>query len=213
MKKIVIFGAGGFAREVQQLISDINKEKEIWELLGFIVDSNYVNNEIINGLHILGDERWFITHPEVSVVIAIGDSELRKNKVLALEKIGKIKYPKLIHPRAWVGDFIEIGEGTIICAGALITTNVKIGKHVHVNIGSTIGHDAELENFVTLNPSVNISGNVVLQECSEIGTGTVIIPKVKVGRSTTVGAGSIVIRDLDANGVAVGAPAKIIKEK
>lgn len=215
MNKIVIFGAGGFAREIQQLVYDLNDslKTEKWNLLGFVVDKQYVSDKLVNGLPILGDETWLQNNPDVYLVIAIGSSELRKRKVKELERIVKNPFAILIHPKAWVGNFVDVGAGSVICAGALITTNISIGKHVHINIGATVGHDAQVNDYVTLNPSVNVSGNVILEESAEVGTGSIIIPKVVVGENTMVGAGSVVIKNLEANGVAVGAPAKIIKKK
>jgi sugar O-acyltransferase (sialic acid O-acetyltransferase NeuD family) len=117
----------------------------------------------------------------------------------------------LIHPRAWVGQHVDIGEGSILCAGALITTDIRINRQVHVNIGATIGHDSILEDFVTLNPSVNISGNVKLEEGVEVGTNSVVIPGCVVGNWSIIGAGSVVTKNLPPNITAVGAPAKAIK--
>jgi acetyltransferase-like isoleucine patch superfamily enzyme len=106
-----------------------------------------------------------------------------------------------------------LGKGSIICAGTLITTNIKIGRHVHVNIGSTIGHDSILNEYVTLNPSVNVSGNVEIGTGCEIGTGSVLIPHVKVDEWSIVGAGSVVTKSLQANVTAVGAPARVVKQR
>lgn len=212
-KKIVIYGAGGFAREVLQIIKDINKfsKKEIWLPLGYLTDEDYLSSDLINNLPIIGTVEWLKFNPDVFLIIGVGSPTLRKRVHEQLEAFSVVNYATLIHPKAWIGDMVEVGEGSIICAGTLITTNIKIGKHVQINIGSTIGHDAILEDFATLNPSVNVSGNVILKLGSEIGTGTVLIPQVEVGSWSIVGAGSVVTKSLPDNITAVGSPAKIIK--
>jgi sugar O-acyltransferase (sialic acid O-acetyltransferase NeuD family) len=208
-KKIVIYGAGGFAREVLQIIKDINKEQdqEIWNPLGYLVDEAYISSD-------LGSIDWLKSNSNVFVIVAVGSSSLRRRICEQIDIIsGKDSYATLVHPRAWVGEFVEIGSGSIVCSGALITTNVKIGRNVHVNIGSTIGHDAILGDFVTLNPSVNVSGNVKVEAGCEIGTGSVLIPLIQVDAWSIVGAGSVVTKSLPANVTAVGAPARLVKQR
>ncbi len=208
MQNIVIIGTGGFAREVAWLIEDINKESKRWNLLGFVDETLEVGTKI-NGYEVIGDTKWLIKQ-EVFVVIAIGNSLIRKNIINELVNSNN-KYATLIHPSVIMSDSNEIGEGTIICAGTIITVNVKIGKHVIINLHSTIGHEAIIENFVTILPGVNISGNVKIEQCANIGTGTAIIQGIKIGSNTIVGAGAVVVKDIPSDCTAVGSPAKPIK--
>ncbi len=212
MQPIVIFGAGGFGREVLQLIRDINRVSPQWECLGFLSDATG-SQETVAGLPVLGGIDWLAGRPEVSVVVAIGNSVARRRVVGAIQARCNNAFPALVHPRAWVGDYVEMGPGSIICAGSLVTTDISLGQHVHVNIGSTIGHDATLADYVTLNPSVNVSGNVHLREGCQVGTGSVLIPGCEVGNWSILGAGAIVTQSIDANVTAVGAPARPIKQR
>jgi acetyltransferase-like isoleucine patch superfamily enzyme len=104
-----------------------------------------------------------------------------------------------------------MGEGNIICAGNILTCNIVIGNYVTINLTCTIAHDDIIEDFVTILPGCNISGNVHLKRKVDVGTKTAIIPGVVVGENTIIGAGSTVINDLPANCTAVGTPAKPIK--
>lgn len=210
---IIIFGAGGFAREVLQLILDINKGAPTWEPIGFLVDSKISAPSSIHGFPVLRDSAWLTAHPNTQIVIAVGSSVARFNIAARLAREYSNTFATLVHPRAWVGQGVEIGSGTVVCAGALITTDVIIGNHVHINIGSTVGHDAVLNDFVTLNPSVNISGNVIVGSGSAVGTGSILIPHANVGEWSLVGAGSLVIKPLGANVTAVGSPARVIKTR
>ncbi len=214
---IAIFGAGGFGREVLQIILDINsasaESQKKWKPIGFIVDTAFLIEDVVQQLPVLGTIDWLLANPTVQITIAIGSSSARSHIARAIEARASNIFSTLVHPKAWVGRNVEIGRGSIICAGALITTDITIGQHVHVNIGSTIGHDAVLGNFVTLNPGVNISGNVILGDGVEIGTGSVLIPHAEVGPWSIVGAGAVVTKKLDANVTAVGAPARAIKSR
>lgn len=210
---IAIFGAGGFGREVLQVILDINENFEQsppWLPVGFVVDEGYDAEGTIHGLPVYVGSSWLEQHSDVQVIIAVGSSAGRKKIAERIAGYGNT-FATLVHPRAWVGRNVNVGIGSVICAGALVTTDITISEHVHVNIGSTIGHDAVLSGYVTLNPSVNISGNASLATGVEVGTGSVVIPNVNIGEWSIVGAGSIVTKSLEPNVTAVGVPAKVIK--
>jgi sugar O-acyltransferase (sialic acid O-acetyltransferase NeuD family) len=211
-KPLVIFGAGGFGREVLQVLRDTNlTTPETWNPIGFIVDSEYNTQPFVQGLPVLGGIEWLRKNKETQVVIAVGSSAARYRIAIKIMSECENSFATLVHPRAWLGEYVHVGCGSVICAGALITTDIHIGEHVHINIGSTIGHDAVLNDFVTLNPNTNISGRVTLQQGAEVGTGSTIIPHANVGSWVIIGAGSTVIKPLDDNVTAVGTPAKVIK--
>jgi len=213
-RRLVIFGAGGFGREVLQLVRDINEVSSRWKCEGFLVDSGYaISGGTVQGLPILGDLGWLVKNPDVHWVIAVGSPSARRGIALRARQVCKNAFATLIHPRAWIGKFVEIGDGSIVCAGAMITTDIRIGQHVQINTGATIGHDAILEDFATIYSCVNVTGSVRIGEGAEVGTGVVILPKAFVGCWSIVGAGSVVLNDLPSNITAVGVPAKAIKER
>lgn len=209
MKDIVIIGAGGFGREVAWLIEDINKVNNEWNIVGFVDDNKSIQGTEINGYKVVGDIDW-LEKQEVFVVNAIGDPIIKK-KVMDKLDGSKNKYPVLIHPSVICSDRVSFGEGSIICAGNIITVNIEIGKHVIINLDCTIGHDANIGDYSTVLPSVNVSGFVKTEECVSVGTGSAVIQGVNIGRNTVVGAGAVVVKDLPANCTAVGSPAKPIK--
>lgn len=212
---IVIFGAGGFGREVLQVILDINESLNTappWLPVGFIVDEGYDADDTIHGLPVHVGLSWLQQHSDVHVVIAVGSSAGRKKIAERIAAYGN-SFATLIHPRAWLGRHVKAGPGSVICAGALLTTDIDVGAHVHVNIACTLGHDSVLGDFVTLNPAVSVSGNVEIAEGCEIGTGSILIPYASVGSWSIVGAGSIVTKPLPENITAVGAPARVIKTR
>ncbi|MDZ5000819.1 transferase, partial [Clostridium perfringens] len=126
------------------------------------------------------------------------------------EEIG-LKPATLIHPNVELGNFNEIGIGNIICAGNVITVNVKTGKYVTINLSCTIGHDVILKDYITVYPSVSISGNCDIGERVEIGTRTAIIQWLTIGKGSILGAGSVVVKNIPKCCTAVGVPAKPIK--
>ena len=212
MKKLIIVGASGFGREVAWLVERINQVEETWDLIGFVDDNPDIHGNKINNNLVLGGCECLADHPDAYVVCAVAASVVRKRIIEKINKINpKVKYATLIDPSVEMSQYVTVGEGSIICAHTIITVNIVIEKHVILNLDCTVGHDAVLHDYVTVYPSVNISGNTDIGECVELGTGMQIIQGKKIGANTIVGAGSVVVKDLPEKCTAVGCPAKPIK--
>ena len=210
MKDLYIIGAGGFGREVAWIVERINSIKPTWNLKGFIDDNETLWGSKEGEYHVFGGCECLSTLEDVYAVCAVGSSNVRK-KIIEKLKDTSVKFATLVDPSVLYSNSVKIGEGAIVCAGTIITVNVNIGDHVIVNLDCTIGHDAVIDDFVTIYPSVNVSGNVLIGECSELGTGTQIIQGKKVISNTIIGAGAIVVKDCLESGTYVGSPAKKIK--
>lgn len=212
MNNIAIFGAGGFGREVKTIIDSINNLKtNTYNFIGFF-DDNLPTGTIINGYPILGNSDSLNEYDkELNLVIAIGDP-LIKQKVLNKIKNQKITYPTIIHPNTSISkDDVNIGKGCIICQGVIITCNIEIGDFVILNLMCTVGHDTVIKNNCAFMPSVNISGEVLIEENVYVGTGAKIINLLEIGSNTIIGAGAVVSKSVPSNCTAVGIPAKPIK--
>lgn len=212
MKSLYIIGAGGFGREVAWLVERINAVNPTWTLEGFIDDNPDVIGTIVGGYPVVGgvDALGALDH-EAWVICAIGAAKVRKVVIEKATAFQNVKFATLIDPSVLMSDRVTIGEGSIICAGNIITVDIKLGKHCIVNLDCTIGHDAILEDYVTVYPSVNISGITHIGEGSELGTGMQIIQGKTIGNEAIVGAGAVVVKDIPARCVAVGSPAKPIR--
>lgn len=142
-----------------------------------------------------------------NMIISIGDNSIRKQ---ISEKINAI-YLNAIHPSAVISSYVEINEGTVIMAGVIVNASVNIGKHCIVNTGAVIDHDCTLRDFVHISPNVSLAGNVFVDEGTHIGIGTCVKQGIKIGKWVTIGAGSVIIRDIPDFAVVVGNPGKVIK--
>ena len=213
-KDIVILGASGFAKEILWLLEENNKIVDEWNILGFIDRSYPSKKELIHGYEVVGDDEWLVNYEdEIHVVCGVGSASLRKKIVQTFQDKENIIFPNLISRSAVLSDSVKMGRGCIVCTNSVLTVDICLGNFVTVNYDCTIGHDAVLEDFITLYPSVNVSGNVHIQSETEIGVGTQIIQGLTVGENTIIGAGAVVVRDIPSNCTAVGNPAKVIKQE
>lgn len=196
MKKGII-GAGGFGREIYWSLSMMERVNTV-----FFVDDVYWDNsdDKILPLSLFDASKY-------EVVVAIADSYSRQRIVESLPE--DTKYFTHIHPSAQIhGDDVEIGEGSIICAGTIITTNVKIGKHAHLNLITTIGHDCVIGNYFTTAPGVQISGNVTIGNRVYFGTRSCVKQKITICDDVTIGMNAGVIKNITEPGIYIDTPSK-----
>ena len=210
MKDLYIIGAGGFGREVAWLVERLNDENPTWRLKGFVDDNQHLWGTMEDGYPVLGGIEYLMRKEGAYAVCAVGSAVTRK-RIVERFKGSAVRFATLIDPSVLMSKRVTVGEGSIICAGTIITVDVTIGRHVIINLDCTLGHDDVVGDFVTMYPSVNVSGNVVLGACTELGTGTQIIQGKRIATETIVGAGSVVGREIMEGGTYVGAPAKKIK--
>jgi sugar O-acyltransferase (sialic acid O-acetyltransferase NeuD family) len=209
LKDLFIIGAGGFGREVAWLVRRINAVTPTWNIKGFIDDNESLWYTVEDGYNVLGGCDYLKKQESAWAVCAVGNAKTRKK---IIEKLGaSVNFATVIDPSVVISESVNIGVGTIICAGTIITVDEKIGNHVIINLDCTIGHDDVIDDYVTIYPSVNVSGACHLGTCVEIGTGSQIIQGLSVGDGTIVGASACVVKDLEAEVTAVGCPARVIK--
>lgn len=211
IEKIAIIGAGGFGREVKCLIDDINSKEKQYEIIGFF-DDNIEVGKSINGIKNLGSiESINNIDYNLNIALGVGVPEIKKKLISSINNTN-IKFPNLIHPNVIKStDDVAIGIGNIICAGNIITCNIDIQDFVTLNLSCTVGHDTTIKSYSSFMPSVNISGEVIIEENVYVGTGAKIINNLSIGTNTIVGAGAVVSKSLPENCTAVGIPAKPIK--
>lgn len=209
MRDICIVGAGGFGREVLWLIQRINEKEKCWNILGYI-DDHIPAGTSLDEYPVLGTCEDLLGMEDVWVVVAVGASKVRRQIVEKIACSGKLHFATLIDPSVLLSKRVTIGEGSIICAGSILTVDIQVGKHVIINLDCTVGHDAVMGDFTTVYPSANISGCVTIGEGTELGTGMQIIQGRTIGEECIIGAGTVVIRDIPAGSKAVGNPARIL---
>jgi sugar O-acyltransferase (sialic acid O-acetyltransferase NeuD family) len=212
-QRIVIYGDRGFGREVHQLITDLARLGAPVACVGFLVDAGYREFDTVHGLPVFGDASWLASAPDVQVMIAIGATAPRYRIARLIESTYRTPFAILQHSHAWVGNHVSVGEGSVICAGAMVPTDISLGRHVQLHVGCTVGHRSMIGDFATIAPGANVSGRVDVGDGVFIGAGAVVVPDVKIGHWAIVGAGAVVTKDVPANSTVVGSPARIIRNR
>jgi sugar O-acyltransferase (sialic acid O-acetyltransferase NeuD family) len=195
MEKVII-GAGGFASEIRAHYDNLEMK--------CFVDHEYYspNDDNIYSLNDFDPERY-------EVVISIGDPKLREEMVNKLPS--NTKYFTYIHKSAQILGDVTIGEGSMIAAGCVITTNIRIGKHAHLNLLSTVGHDCIIGDYFTTAPGAKISGNCNIGDRVYFGTNSSVRQKINICNDVIIGLNAGVVKDINEPGIYVGVPVKKIK--
>ena len=206
--KLLIIGAGGHGRVVADIAMKMNK----WGHIAFLDDDENINSSM--GIDIIGKSKdAFIYIKDYDIFVAIGNNKTREKIQNQLEKAGA-SIPILIHPSAIIGKEVDIGNGTVVIAGAVINCCSKISRGCIVNTCATIDHDNVIQEYVHISPGVRIAGTVEIGKGTWIGIGAVIINDKKITSGCIIGAGAVVVKDIIEAGIYIGVPAtKFYREK
>lgn len=202
-KSVVIIGASGHGKVIADII--VNSDDKV---LGFLDDADDVQGKKIIGFPVLGKIADYDNYRDCEFVIAIGNPYIR-------EKISNelpVKWYTAIHPTAVISSLdVEIGEGTVIMANAVVNPSARIGKHCIINTGAIVEHDNILEDYVHLSPNVTLAGIVKVGKSTHIGAGSCTKQVLNIASNCIIGAGSVIVKDIIESGTYVGVPARKIK--
>jgi sugar O-acyltransferase (sialic acid O-acetyltransferase NeuD family) len=207
-RRLVVIGCGGHAREILDIVEDVNRAAPIFEFMGAVVEPDWDAGlfrergvPLVGGVDVM-------EHLDSDYVIAIGDGTTRARIDAQATSWGR-SAATIVHPTATVGSDARLSPGCVLFAGARVSTRARLGRHVHVNFNATVSHDTVVGNYVTLSPGASIAGRVVVSDLVMVGINAAVIPDVSIGEGTMVGAGAVVISDLPPKVVAVGVPARV----
>jgi sugar O-acyltransferase (sialic acid O-acetyltransferase NeuD family) len=209
---MLIIGAKGFAKEVLEVVHQLRQ----LENLAFYDDVNdnipsklFDQFPVVRNTH---EASIYFKNIDDQFTIGIGNSILRKKIYDKFTVLGG-KFTSTISPLATIGSYdVQIGIGSNILSGSVFSNSTEIGVGCIVYYNSIIAHDCKIGNFVEISPAVTILGRCQIGSYSQIGSNSTILPNVIIGKNVIIGAGSVVTKDIPDNCVAIGVPAKIIRE-
>lgn len=212
----VIFGAGGFAREVGWLFHEIAQATGSHEAIdAFVAHDNSPDIGMsIGKVPVLSESSFFSQHIDTrfNAYLGVGSPKLRRQLFEKCSQLKWVEFPPLLHPSVLMDrrpDAVRIGRGAIVCAATILTTSIAVGEFAHLNLACTIGHDVVIGDYCTLSPGVRVSGKVSVGSDTFVGTGAVLLENINVCASAVIGAGATVVRSITGPGTYIGTPARL----
>ena len=209
---LVVVGIGGLGREVLDVIAAVNAAGPPRHVLVGALDDHPsdVNRALLedHGVPYLGTvDSWIASGRQAEFVIGIADAGHRRRADHKLSAAG-YRAATLVHPLASTGSLVVVGPGSIVCAGARLTTSITLGRHVHIHVNATVGHDSTLDDYSSVYPQGAVSGSCTLESGTTVGAHATVLQGRRVGRDGFVGAGAVVTTDVEPGSVVKGIPAR-----
>ncbi|MCQ6526095.1 acetyltransferase [Bacillus mycoides] len=204
-KKLLIIGASGHGKVIADIALKMNK----WQSIAFLDDNENVKYSM--GIEIIDNSASVSKYIDnYDLFVGIGNNVIREKIQRQLETEGA-SIPVLIHPSAIIGEQVYLEAGTVVMAGAVINCCTKIGKGCIINTASTVDHDNIIEDYVHISPGVHLAGTIKVGRGTWLGIGSVVSNNISITNDCRIGAGALVIRNINEIGTYVGVPVTKIK--
>jgi UDP-perosamine 4-acetyltransferase len=149
-----------------------------------------------------------VTHFVVGVG-GLGDTGLRARLLEAA--LGQGLEPiSVIHPTAYVAPSAQVGRGTVVLAGAIVSTHSTIGDNVIINTGAIVDHHCHVGDHAHVATGARLGGSVLVGRNALVGAGSTIRQGISIGEAATVAAGAVVVRDVSPGSKVMGVPSRPI---
>lgn len=201
-ESVIIIGASGHGKVIADIVI-----KSGDKVVGFL-DDNIEKGTLVSGIEVLGSVPDYVKWKNCKFVIGIGDPYIREK----IHDRMPVNWYTAIHPTAVISSLdVEIGEGTVVMANAVINSGAKIGKHCIINTAAVVEHDNILEDYVHISPNVTLAGIVHVGKSTHIGVGACVKQLINIESDCIIGAGAVVVSNIKEKGTYVGIPTKKIK--
>lgn len=206
--KVVLIGAGAQGCVTMEIMQNSGLR-----VFGFLDDDDAMQKIAINGGKVIGrvNDAIRMSKDNCKFILCLGNNYLREKIQKKLGLAAK-SYTNCIHKSSVILSSAKIGYGNMIFANTFVGSNTSIGNHVIINNGSIIEHDCVIGDFATVSSGCCIGGRIVIKKRAFVSMGAILNPRVTIGENSIVGSGSVVVKDIPANVLAYGVPARVVKK-
>lgn len=208
---LYIIGSSGHAKVVIDAVEQQGK----YRIEGLIDDFKPVGARVLN-YPIVGNIDWLLEKSQTEaffVFTAIGSGYHRETIYNKFHSNGAHKWATVIHPTATVSQYASVGDGSFIAANAIVAADAEVGHQVLLNHGAQVDHESRIQSYSTLSPGATLGGNVSIGLGSLVGANATVIERVQIGEHCVIGANTTVLSNVKSYSVAVGTPARVIKQR
>ncbi len=205
-RSLLLVAASGLAREALAII----KAHKLYDVIGFLDDSPALVGATVDGIPVLGPAAAVTSYPDADILVCAGRGIVRERIVARLELLGvsPARYATVVHPAVEIPATCQVGAGSIILGGVVLTTAVAVGQHVVVMPNVTLTHDCVLQDYATVCAGVALGGTVTVGRAAYVGMNASVREGVSVGPQGILGMGSVLLTDLGAGETWIGTPAR-----
>lgn len=209
---IVIFGAGGHAQVVIDILEKINNYK----IVG-LIDNLKAKGKNYFGYDLIGSDielsKLILKYKIEGFIIAIGNNKIRKQLYENISNNhSELKFINAIHPSAQIGKSVKIGDGVAMFANAVVNSGCVVENGCIINTAATLDHGCIMKQFSSLGPGVHTGGEVYIGEQTTVSIGAIISNGIKIGNNSLIGSSSFVNRDIYNNAIVYGVPARFVRD-
>ena len=206
-KKLVLIGAGGYAKSVLDSI-----DERQFEFCGFIDNFKPTGSSHLGYPVLARTINEFSHREEYCYFISIGNNEHRFEKFLALERLN-CEIVNVIDKTALVSARSTLGKGVFVGKMAIVNAGVTVGDNVVINTKALVEHGCKIGSHCNISTNTTLNGDVIVEDYAFVGSSSVVNGQLRVGEDAMVGSGAVVIRNVDPRTIVAGVPAKFIKEQ
>jgi sugar O-acyltransferase (sialic acid O-acetyltransferase NeuD family) len=210
--RVVILGAGGHGQVVADVLQRAGAGDSQSRVIGYVDDDPGLREHMLLGVPVLGNIAALAAIEHDAVIVAIGHN-LARRELFARLQAGGERFATAKHPSAIIGSEVHLGEGCMVCAGAIVGPASRIGVDVILNTACSVDHHNQIADHVHIGPGAHLGGEVQVAEGALVGMGATVLPRCRVGAWSTVAAGAVVTEDVPDGATVVGVPARLLMRK
>jgi sugar O-acyltransferase (sialic acid O-acetyltransferase NeuD family) len=200
---LILVAASGLAREALEAV----RAQDRYDVVGVVDDDPTRAAEVLADVKVLGGLYVVADHYDAAVLICAGRGATRQAIADRLS-LPDERFATVVHPSVHVPPSCQIGAGTIVLAGCVLTAAVTVGRCVVAMPHVTFTHDDVIDDYATLCAGVTLGGAVRIGPRSYLGMSSSVREHVRISSDAVIGMGAVVLHDVPDGQTWLGIPAR-----